>query len=245
MTESLTHTLELLSDRSMPGFRRRRLGRWILRSALGATGRANSVWVGGSPGIELSTAVDRAERWYSEVEMPTQFQLFEGGDPALVNELDRRGYSPGHGGLILSGPLPGPSQSEGAPTVVRSPFPPDSREELLAAGDMRRAELTSSELPLSRFEVYGPGERVLGHGVAAHDGRWLGVFAMETVPEARRRGIATRIIEEMGRWGRRVGAEFMWLQVEPGNHGAITLYRKLGLVQRHRYHYRYRTHPTG
>jgi GNAT superfamily N-acetyltransferase len=49
-----------------------------------------------------------------------------------------------------------------------------------------------------------------------------------TAPEARGCGVATRMLEEAGKWFAAQGVQRLELQVIPGNAGAIQLYRRLG-----------------
>jgi hypothetical protein len=46
-----------------------RLGRWLLRAALGFTGRANSALAAGDPGIPLAEAMLAVRRWYAKREL--------------------------------------------------------------------------------------------------------------------------------------------------------------------------------
>jgi len=48
-------------------------------------------------------------------------------------------------------------------------------------------------------------------------------------PAYRRRGIATRLMREMFRWGAEQGCETMWVGTESVNDGALAFYRTLGL----------------
>ncbi len=239
MDESLSPTLEVLSDRSMPGFRRRGLGDWVLRAALGATGRANSVWPTGEPGVPVEEAVDQVEDWYAALGLAPVFQLFDGADPGLVAELDLRGYADREGALVMTGEIrrlslpPGPT---GVRAVLEAEAPPHHR--VLMGDDVRLAELTAADLE-RRFVTVVDGENgLLGGGVAVLDGPWVGVFAMKTLPGARRRGVASRVLAEIGGWALASGADRMWLQVMGSNAGARALYRRVGLVESHSYGYR-------
>ncbi|MEH0846267.1 GNAT family N-acetyltransferase, partial [Micromonospora sp. CPCC 205711] len=91
-TAAAVVALELASDEAWPAPVRGRLGDWLLRSAAGWSGRANSALPVGDPDRPLPEAVDAIERWYAER-----------GQPAMVNtplplaapvgaELDGRGW---------------------------------------------------------------------------------------------------------------------------------------------------------
>jgi len=240
VAESLIGTLELLSDRSMPGFRRRMLGEWVLRSGLGATGRANSVWPTGDPGVPVASAVDEAERWYREQGLRPNFQLFAGTDSELVAELDRRGYGGREGAVVMTAELSDLVFAPDPPGVqLVSEAEPSEHQFVLMDDVDRMAELTAADLDRRFIAVLDSAGGLLGGGVAVRDGAWVGVFAMKTLPEARRRGVATRVLEEIARWSEVTGAERMWLQVVGTNSAARALYRRAGLVDSHLYQYRH------
>ena len=69
---------------------------------------------------------------------------------------------------------------------------------------------------------------------AVTDG-YLGLFAVETVEAARRRGLAQQVMGALARWAGEVGARTAYLQVESTNTVAVALYAKLGFRTHHRY----------
>ncbi|WP_444980120.1 GNAT family N-acetyltransferase, cg3035/Rv0428c family, partial [Micromonospora noduli] len=73
-TAAAVVALERAADEAWPAPTRGRLGDWLLRSAEGWTGRANSALPIGDPDRPLAAAVDAVERWYAER-----------GQPALIN----------------------------------------------------------------------------------------------------------------------------------------------------------------
>ncbi len=125
------------------------LGSWLLRSAPGYTGRANSVLVVGDPGLPLDDAVDHCERWYAERDQTTMFQVsgpagFTIADHPVAHALVERGYTIGGGRLdwtrvlVMTGPLAGiPPLADGSPHVVADETL--SQEWLSAYGEGRTA----------------------------------------------------------------------------------------------------------
>ena len=65
-TAAAVVALERAADEAWPAPTRGRLGDWLLRSAEGWTGRANSALPIGDPDRPLAAAVDAVERWYAE-----------------------------------------------------------------------------------------------------------------------------------------------------------------------------------
>jgi GNAT superfamily N-acetyltransferase len=68
--------------------------------------------------------------------------------------------------------------------------------------------------------------------------RWAGIFGMATYREARRRGVATALLNALARHADAGGAAQMYLQVEDGNDAARALYARAGFAPAYRYHYR-------
>ena len=78
------------------------LGDWVLRSAGGFTGRANSALVVGDPSLPVDKAIDYVERWYAERDAAPLFQLpgepgFAVADLPAGAALLERGYVAGGG----------------------------------------------------------------------------------------------------------------------------------------------------
>lgn len=80
--------------------------------------------------------------------------------------------------------------------------------------------------------------RPAGAGAAALDGGWSGLFAIETAPEARRRGVARTLVGALASWSAARGCDRLYLQVTIDNAPAQALYRALGFTRSHGYHYR-------
>ncbi|MGW3891435.1 GNAT family N-acetyltransferase [Micromonospora chokoriensis] len=114
-TAAAVVALERAADEAWPAPTRGRLGDWLLRSADGWTGRANSALPIGDPDRPLPAAVDAVERWYAEH-----------GQPAMINtplplaapvgtELDARGWTARPPTLVQTAPLPLPPEGRPAP----------------------------------------------------------------------------------------------------------------------------------
>ncbi|MEV4727258.1 GNAT family N-acetyltransferase [Micromonospora humida] len=262
-TASAVVELELAADEAWPAPVRSRLGDWLLRSADGWTGRANSALPVGDPDRPLPAAVDAIERWYAGH-----------GQPAMVNtplplavpvgaELDARGWTarpltlvqtvplttllnpeplPGADGTSPGGgPVPrGAGRDDDGPAVVLDVAP---SEEWLAVAAGRKGGLPDSARHILtavarvRFaQVYADGTLLAtGRGTVTGQGRWLGLSLIEVTPSARRQGLAARVVRALAAWGSAEGATHAFLQVEQRNTGAVALYRKLGFTTHHTY----------
>lgn len=247
--------LEHAADAAWPAPTRARLGDWLLRSADGWTGRANSALPVGDPDRPLPAAIDAVQHWYADL-----------GRPALINtplplaapigaELDARGWRGGPPVLVQTAPLaallaalpPARPDTADAPPVELTGAP---STDWLAVAANRKGDLPAAArqvltaVPQIRFaQVRVAGRLVaIGRGTVTGAGRWLGLSLIEVAPEARRRGLARQVVRALADWGTAVGATNAFLQVEQGNAEAVPLYRALGFTTHHTY--RTRTAPA-
>lgn len=159
-------------------------------------------------------------------------------------ELDARGWQSRPLVLVQTMPLaalpPGPPEHAGVPPVELVDTPSDDWL-AIAAGrkgglpDAARHVLTAVDQV--RFaQVSAAGTLVaVGRGTVTGGGRWLGLSLIEVLPEARRQGLAGRVIRALAAWGAATGASHAFLQVEQRNTGAVALYRGLGFTTHHTY----------
>lgn len=233
---------------------RAELGGWLLRAASGFTGRANSVLPLGDPGIPLSEAVDRCERWYDDRGLRRLFALFGPAgfavdDDPLGRELLGRSYEPSPHVAVLTistGALP-PEVLHASGARVRLESKPspqwwdawatwDGRtDDAHAAPSAARAVLTGSPDQLfASLEVDGA---VVGVARVAFAQAWAGVFALHVAPEHRRAGIAVQLMCALADAARARGIQSMYLQVLQASAPARGLYERLGFSLHHEYRY--------
>ncbi|MEU2348116.1 GNAT family N-acetyltransferase [Modestobacter sp. NPDC049651] len=239
--------LERVAARGWPGLAQDRLGDWLLRAGEGFTGRANSALVVGNPGLPLDDAVAAVGRWYDERGLVPCAQLPGVQSRAADAAFARAGWARDEDVLVLTAPLTPPTADVAAAAdVVLSPAPddawlagyqhhggplPDAAVRVLTAGEglvFASVRLDPAPAPLA----------AVGRGALA-DG-WLGITALTVAEEHRRRGLATAVTAALQRWAAERGATSAYLQVTAGNAGARELYRRLGFIEHHRYHYRRR-----
>jgi GNAT superfamily N-acetyltransferase len=252
-TAAAVVALELAADEAWPAPVRERLGGWLLRSAQGFTGRANSALPVGDPDRPLEAAIDAVEAWYAER-----------GQPALINvplplaapvsaALDERGWGTARPlVLVQTAPLAtilaaAPARPE-LPAVELAAEP--SAGWLAVAADRKAGLPEAARHVLTAVDqvrfahVYAepagpdPTDRELlaiGRGTLTGNGRWLGLTLMEVTPPARRRGLARHVVRGLAEWAGALGASRAFLQVEESNPAAVTLYRGLGFTTHHTY----------
>jgi N-acetylglutamate synthase len=85
------------------------------------------------------------------------------------------------------------------------------------------------------FASIGDPVVAIGRGVVSGD--WLGLQAVEVVPDHRRRGLAKAIVHALLDWGASRGALSAYLQTLPDNTAALGLYTRYGFVTHHAYRY--------
>lgn len=215
------------------------LGQWRLRASGGYTGRANSVLPLGDPGVPLAEALARAEKFYRVRDLPARMDiplpLSARVVPAVVEAgwreecevlvqtlaLDRLIAATPPGAECVLSPTPSPA----ALAIIagrRGPLPEAAMHVLTAVS------------PLA-FGHRVDGDRLLAMGRGAITDGHLGLFAVETVEDARRRGLARQIVGALARWAGEAGAHTTYLQVESTNEAAVALYGNLGFRTHHRY----------
>jgi len=239
--------LELAADEAWPAPVRGHLGDWLLRSADGWTGRANSALPIGDPDRPLEAAIDAIESWYAER-----------GQPALVNTplplaapvgaaLDDRGWTARPLTLVQTAPLEPLVKDE---NIALSKTPDADWLEIAKA---RKKTLPASARQVLtapravRFaSVYdGSALVAIGRGAVVGEGRWLHLALIEVVPSHRRRGLARRVTRALATWGAQTGAKGAFLQVEERNEPARALYGELGFTTHHSYLTREAPQPSG
>ncbi|GAA1840124.1 GNAT family N-acetyltransferase [Asanoa iriomotensis] len=231
--------LELAADAAWPAPTRGRLGDWLLRSADGWTGRANSALPIGDPDRPLEAAIDAIEAWYAQH-----------GQPAMVNTplplaapvgaaLDARGWTARPLVLVQTAPLP-PLTAD-APGVSLTKTPGD---DWLAIYEARKKSLPPaarhvlSAPPEVRFAGVYDGDTLIAAGrgaVVGEQNRWLHLGSIEVVPAYRRTGLARAVTAALANWGAELGATGAFLQVEERNTAAVALYGGLGFTTHHSY----------
>ena len=246
--------LETLMAKGWVATDRAGLGDWVLRSAGGFTGRANSALVVGDPSLQMERAIDYVERWYAERDAAPLFQV--PGEPGFAVEdvpagaaLIERGYAAGGGRpdwtrvLVMTGPsahVP-PLTTESVPVTADAELSP---EWLMTYGRSRsvvpgatEAVLTGSDgqLFLSvRDEATG---RIVGIArMAIHPG-WAGIFGVWVEPDHRRRGIASTIVSAIAMVARENAMPAIYLQVSADNAEGVAFWQRLGFGVHHEYTY--------
>lgn len=233
--------LELITARAWRAAREECLGGWRLNAALGLSGRINSCWPLCDPGLEPDVAIAAVEAWYADHGLPPVFKLARDAvwPDDLAARLVARGYKADTETHLMTAPVASAADAgvrlEDEPgagfTEVfagTAPGPDDARERLEALARTPRPRAFAS------VEVSGAPVAV---GACAVEVPWVGIFAMRTLPEFRRQGLAARVLGALLARAADQGAHHAWLQVEAENLGAARLYEGSGFQTLYSYSY--------
>jgi N-acetylglutamate synthase len=234
--------LERLAARSWRGLKEEALGDWLLRAGGGFTGRANSVLVTGDPGRPLPEAVAAVTGWYADRGLRPRAQVPLPGAEDADAAFAAAGWDRDEDVLVLAAPLtrwpardvavdllPEPDDAWLAGYQYRgTPLPPVARQILVNAAEPVFAAVRLDPPPAPLAAV-ARGAVVEG---------WLVVTAVTVDETYRRQGLATAVMAALGAWARERGGHSCVLQTVASNEPALTLYRRLGFTEHHRYHYR-------
>jgi N-acetylglutamate synthase len=237
--------IELAADEAWPAPTQGRLGDWLLRAADGWTGRGNSALPIGDPGLPREEAIDAVAAWYAGQGLPPMINVPLPYAEDLDAALAARGWLHRPRTLVEVAPLPAVLAATDGRPEARLAAAPSPAWLAVAAGrkgglpDAARHLLTAVDRV--RFaEVYGDSGDLLAIGRATVTGRgWCGLFLVEVVPAARRRGLAQQVVGGLARWAAETGADRAYLQVEERNTAARALYGRLGFTTHHQYLTRY------
>lgn len=223
------------------------LGEWYLRANRGVTRRANSVLPAGLPGsLPLDKAISHAVDFYRSRSLPVFFQMTSASlPPDLDVRLQGLGFARELVVNVQTAELAGLASLPQPASVHLQSNPTTAWIKTYAAAEGYDRE---SVLIRKRTIERIPGRRVLasatldrrmvGVGLGVVDGNWVGLFAVATLSDYRRRGVARSILSGLAHWALQNDAKNAYLQVESRNQPALTLYGSMGFKTLYVYWYR-------
>jgi ribosomal protein S18 acetylase RimI-like enzyme len=249
----VSHTLERLAARAWPADEVHDVEGWLLRRTDGVDRRRCNSLLPPADDAHARRTLDLALATAAELDVVASVQV----SPAeahlgLDDALAAMGGVSGGASLVIAGPAPGAAAP--APSAGGSAVPyaiqggPLTAKWVEAWADVSGLDGTreTAELVLSQLSARGQfcvatdaatgAPLAVGLGVA-EDG-WLGIFSLATSPAARRRGLASAVVDHLERWGATRGARRSYLQVEADNEPALRFYARRGFHVAHSYHYR-------
>jgi len=243
MSPDEIRTLELRAFQAWPALETQSSFGWVQRFAGGYTKRANSINAIEDGARFTPDAMAELERPYRERDQPPVWRLTPLAPAAADAALAGRGYRLIDQSLVQRARLderftPDASvEIAAAPPPVwlagfagLSPVAPHHRETMARM-------LHSIAAPVGFASVVDDGQP-LAFALGVVDGDHVGLFDVLVAPAARRRGLARRLTQSIGAWGRSHGARFGYLQVVATNIAALPLYADLGFETVYSYAYR-------
>jgi len=157
-------------------------------------------------------------------------------------ELQRMGYQAQQPTLVQVGTVRQMRQiCQGVPASVSTTPSPQWSAVYLAEGfdpvdGAHRVQALSRSPHVVYAHVDEDGQS-LAAGTAAFSQGWASIHGMRTVLQARKRGLATRVLAGLADAATERALERVFLQVEEGNASALALYQRAGFATAWRYHY--------
>lgn len=238
--------LDRIASRSWPAREVQRLGGWLLRATNGVTRRANSVLPLDSDGIPIiSEAIEQVCEFYTKRSIVPRFQMTRACQPEDLDRiLGEHGFEVELKVIIQTSPIAELAGELAFPVDVKSIPNLEWLAAYAKAGGYDestlsiRQEIMGSVPAKKGYAAAKLDGKIVGIGFGVVDRGWIGLFAIVTQPEYRRRRVATTVSRALALWGQRQGATRVYLQVEERNDAALKLYEGLGFRNHHRYWYR-------
>lgn len=241
--------LDRIASRGWPATETLEIDGWLARAASGVTRRANSVLTAGEV-KNPDAAIDAGEAFYRERELPASFQVSDGtSPPELADRLAARGYRR-QGETLTQVALIAdvaaelesiPAQALAQVNITDEPDPEwvtmwwsvDGRGTMDELGTARSIMTGSPAIYATIRDETG----VSAGGRLAVVDEWGALFSLVVRPNARRQGLATRVLAALVAAAESRGVSKLCLQVLATSHGALAFYESLGFSSAS--HYRY------
>jgi ribosomal protein S18 acetylase RimI-like enzyme len=220
---------------------------WVLRLSEGVTRRANSVLPLRYTGEDVVQDVKTVENLYREKGLPVVFQLPDYFEPENLREtLVSRGYKCVDESLVLTAKIEDihTAHQEGC-TYALAYEGTDQWFQALAdlshfnQQSLRGQKSIIERIPFSSkvFCCARTNNKIVGVGLGVVQQKVLGMYSIVVHSGYRRRGIGQSMVGHILQWGRASSVNYVYLQVQGDNRGAISLYEKIGFKECYRYRY--------
>jgi GNAT superfamily N-acetyltransferase len=219
---------------------------WRLSLDAGVTRRANSVLPNVAPPIDADALIDEAEQRYRARRLCPCFKLTAASEPTdLDRRLERRGYrAEGHSLVLVAETRAVVAPHAPEVAIILDDRPTEAwldacwpAAQYAAERSARQAIVERLRLPRA-FALARRDGALAGAALAVADRNWVGLTAVHTLPEQRRRGVARCLLAALADWARDQCVAHLYLQVERDNSPARRLYAGLGFSEAYNYHYR-------
>ncbi|MGU3292996.1 N-acetylglutamate synthase, CG3035 family [Williamsia sp. M5A3_1d] len=242
--------LERAAARGWPGLESAMIDGWFARAGGGFSRRANSAVPLGRGATLDSGVVEALTRFYTDRDLAARCAVVERLIPSTHVESHR--FEIEAVAMVRSAQPVGVARDVEV-TMTDTPSDDWIRAYLGSSDRVGSPEVVRSVVTASLDGAVGfatvvddDGIVAIGRGAVTTDEdfdspargvAWNGITCLWTDPRLRGSGIGTAVIDRLFGWGRDLGAEQAYLQVEKGNAAAIRLYRRLGFTRHHTYGY--------
>jgi len=214
------------------------LGEWRLRSAGGATSRANSCLAVGDPGRPVDEAAAEIVRYAAAHRIDPVAQLVcDSSEERTLRDLGWGQVRTDVAVLVarLVDLCARPGSAAVTAELAADWFDRYQVEHRSPADDGQvRRLLTSGRAVFASRHADGT---LVAMGRATLGQDWMTLFGLWTDPVRRQQGLTRDVVASLGWWAAGRGGRSAQLQVDTANTGALTAYARLGFVTHH--HYRY------
>jgi len=247
MTHLLAHELERQVVDAWPAGEAEELDGWLLRASGGPTHRGNSVaTLAAGSALDLDERLARTEAWYRSRERAAMIQLGPTAAPAELDAaLERRGYRR-HGDSVAALAAT-QNVRENTKSLLRTSVDAQPSAEWLGIVEGSSRHASTKEVfrgfltrlgARCRYVTAWVAEQPAAIGLGIVSPGRLGIYAMHTTPELRRRGAARATLHALAASALTDGHAELYLLVDAQNTGARALYAHAGFRDLYHYHYR-------
>jgi N-acetylglutamate synthase len=247
MTHSLAHELERQVVDAWPAGEAEELDGWLLRASGGPTHRGNSVaTLAAGSALDLDERLARTEAWYRSRERAAMIQLGPTAVPAELDAtLERRGYRR-HGDSVAALATT-QNVRDNTKSLLRTSVDAQPSAEWLGIVEGSSRHASTKQVfrgfltrlgARCRYVTAWVAEQPAAIGLGIVSPGRLGIYAMHTTPELRRRGAARAALHALAASALTDGHAELYLLVDVQNTGARALYAHAGFRDLYHYHYR-------
>ncbi len=235
--------LEGKTFRAWPAVETRTHAGWIQRLSGGYTKRANSINALEEGALFTPDVRNALEAPYRERGQPAIWRLTPLAPPQTDDALAAAGYRRIDESLVQVAPLDGRFAMDPEVQIATAPSPAwlAGFAELSPVAPPHRttmARMLGAIAAPAAFASVEDAEGPMAFALGVAEGEHVGLFDVLVAPRARRRGLARRLTQSIGAWGRAQGSRSIYLQVVATNAAALPLYAGLGFETVYSYAYR-------
>ena len=224
-------------DATWPAARYSKCGPFTLRLGLDGGQRVSAASANGPADKPEISAAESAMR---AMKQPSLFMISSKDGP-LDAALAARGYAIKDPVMMFAAPVASLARHDpGGGAAIRAETPLEIMKEIWAAGRIEKGRLAV----MARAK--GPKTYLLGRAddraagaafVSMHKNSAM-LHALEVSPNARRKGLGRAMTAAAATWAAEQGANTFTLVAVSANQAACGLYRRLGMAESGKYHYR-------